>query len=187
MVNVEDLQQLLNDDLIAYTIMVMGDLPHAKGGWGEGFYYTSGIQKEKKMNNNRKVIGIVVQKADKILVMDHVRLNAISIPVGKCERGETFLEAAIREFKEEVNGSTDHMNMLFQWTGKREGNDVTGMVYVVDYSRLHNQLLNLEPKKHGNLRWASLTYLLGNREQLSETTRMVVDYLASKKYSAPTG
>ncbi len=59
------------------------------------------------MNKTIKVVGCIIQKGDQILMLYRSESESDpslwGIPAGKVEKGETDLQAAIREVKEETN------------------------------------------------------------------------------------
>ncbi len=64
------------------------------------------MNKDIKIENDESVfnyrIAIVIKNNGKILVQKDDRVSHITLPGGRCELGETSIETAIREFKEET-------------------------------------------------------------------------------------
>ena len=64
------------------------------------------MNKDIEIENNENVfnyrIAIVIKNNGKILVQKDDRVSHITLPGGRCELGETSIETAIREFKEET-------------------------------------------------------------------------------------
>lgn len=64
------------------------------------------MNKAIEIENNENVfnyrIAIVIKNNGKILVQKDDRVSHITLPGGRCELGETSIETAIREFKEET-------------------------------------------------------------------------------------
>ena len=64
------------------------------------------MNKDIKIENDENVfnyrIAIVIKNNGKILVQKDDRVSHITLPGGRCELGETSIETAIREFKEET-------------------------------------------------------------------------------------
>ena len=65
------------------------------------------MNKDIEIENNENVfnyrIAIVIKNNGKILVQKDDRVSHITLPGGRCELGETSIETAIREFKEETD------------------------------------------------------------------------------------
>lgn len=93
--------------------------------------------------------------------------NYYSLPSGKVEVGESFLQAAVRETKEEVGVDLRAEQLRPVLTCHRRemdgGND--GMVWVdvmFEVLEWKGELINAEPHMHGELAWLDLDNLPDN-------------------------
>ncbi|MEK4213412.1 DNA mismatch repair protein MutT [Bacillus wiedmannii] len=82
---------------------------------------------------------------------------------GKIEKGETALENAIREIKEETNIEVTHDNIQFKSIIKWEDSSYSGGMYVY-LVELHNEFAYLTPKKvsEGILDWKEISWILSD-------------------------
>ncbi|MBE6157034.1 MAG: NUDIX domain-containing protein [Firmicutes bacterium] len=57
-------------------------------------------------------VAIVIRNNNKILVQVDNQVNHITLPGGRCQLGETSIDTAVREFKEETNIDVQHVKIL---------------------------------------------------------------------------
>ena len=69
------------------------------------------IEKDDIIFNYR--VAVVIKKNDKILIQKDKRIKHYTLPGGRCKLGESSIETAIREFKEETSLDTS----LVRWVG----------------------------------------------------------------------
>lgn len=82
--------------------------------------------------------------------------NMYGLPSGKVEAGESYVEAAIREAKEEVGVDIQAQNLDPVLTVHRKGEDGTYWVDVFfAVTQWDGELSNAEPDKHRTLEWFS--------------------------------
>jgi len=100
-------------------------------------------------------IGGVIKKGNKILMMDHVKFNFWTIPIGKVEPGQTIEEGLIQEMKEELNITPTKFKKIhkFKKSYTRQGKKVTVKVHMFSISSWRGTIKNNEPKKHRSIKW----------------------------------
>jgi 8-oxo-dGTP pyrophosphatase MutT (NUDIX family) len=85
-------------------------------------------------------------------------------PAGKVEKGETYIQAAIREAKEEVGIDLQPSNLKHALTIHRNAKDdkTTWVDVVFEAIDWRGELTNAEPEKHATLDWLDLNNLPSN-------------------------
>ena len=125
------------------------------------------------MSDGKRLVGVgaVLRKGEMVLVQDHVKSGCWTIPVGKAESGETYLEAITRELKEELNLNVQSGRLRLEKEQYCEGVGATVLhvVYDIEVSNLE-ELTNLEPEKHREVRWMSIGEL--KLKKLTDTSKL---------------
>lgn len=123
-------------------------------------------------------------KKQKVLVLDHIKYNMITIPVGKAKDNESPFEAICNELKEETNIDLFEATELARFNKGIIKNDKLVMAYnhlfitttdLMDMS----DIKNMEPHKHRKIFWISLKEL-ENLETKSFMTIVFQDILKNK-------
>lgn len=109
------------------------------------------------------VSALIYNENRQILLLDHKKCNAWSIPGGKINEGESIKDALFRELKEELgivptNIIEGNKNLFLCDYPKEDGTMVP--TYFLDYCFIINSFAgcieNKEPEKHLSLHWVSL-------------------------------
>lgn len=135
------------------------------------------------------VAAVIRNARGDVLVQDHVKAGAWTIPVGKVEDGETPEEGITRELFEEMNLKVKSAKIITETIehlvahGGVNGNvrQVVCEVTVVDI----HQLKNLEPHKHKEIRFMSETDLL--KKEVTSITKLWLEYQGHKEIKVKTG
>lgn len=115
------------------------------------------------------VSAIITNKKGEILLLDHNKCNALTIPGGKVDNNEDIEKAIFRELKEELNIiATDYSlyceNYFICDYPKGSGN----WCYFKDYTFVINNykgyIVNNEPEKHKDILWIDRNELCNNNE-----------------------
>ncbi len=134
------------------------------------------------MNEKPIYIGIcavIRNKENKILIENHVKLQGLSLPGGKCERGEGPLFAVLRELREELGID---VTTAFQIDRKyfpdipypkKDHKFADFDEYLFDVREYTGKIENKEPKKHTELLWLSKEEL----EKRNDLSDILADYL----------
>jgi ADP-ribose pyrophosphatase YjhB (NUDIX family) len=85
-----------------------------------------------------------------------------SLPAGKVEKNETFLEAAVREAKEEVGVNMAPEDLRLVMTSHRVHKDSAWVDIMFQAMKWKGELYNAEPHVHGELAWFDPVQLPGN-------------------------
>jgi len=83
------------------------------------------------------------------------------LPSGKVEEGETFVQAAIREIKEEVSVNLKPQDLKHALTAHRKS-DMSWVDVLFEAENWQGELHNTEPHKHAALEWLDLNALPDN-------------------------
>lgn len=130
------------------------------------------------LKNHDGVAGVIKNKEGKILMLDHVKFNFWTIPVGKVKEDETVIEGlevemfeeigiTIKECREVVTGSN---------TYERNGSMVEVVFHIFEIEEYEGEVLNKEVDKHRDLKWMTVDEIKG-LENISDSTRLYLDYL----------
>ena len=100
---------------------------------------------------------VMVYDGDKILVQDRVKQDwpGISFPGGHVERGESFVDSAIREIREETGLTISHPILC----GMKDWENDDGSRYVVLFFKTNQFSGNLVSSDEGEMRWIRLSEL----------------------------
>jgi 8-oxo-dGTP diphosphatase len=99
-----------------------------------------------------------------------------ALPAGRVEKNETFLQAAIREAKEEVGVDIEPANMKHCLTVHRRHPDSQWVDVVFEATSWQGELYNAEPDVHGELSWFDIDAL---PENTVPNSRFIVGTYAS--------
>jgi ADP-ribose pyrophosphatase YjhB (NUDIX family) len=75
------------------------------------------------------------------------------LPAGRVEKGESFLQAAIREAKEEVGAELRPDELTLTTTAHRNEPDSLWVDLIFTVEEWEGELFNAEPDVHGELVW----------------------------------
>ena len=121
-----------------------------------------------------QAIGAIFIKDKKILMMDHVKFNFWTVPIGKAEKNETPVQALKKEMKEELNIDVFKFKLITIWkrtfinAGKRIKTE--NYLYLVDKYR--GTIRNNEPKKHRSIKYMTVDEI--RKVRLSEMTKAML-------------
>lgn len=111
----------------------------------------------------------------KILLLDHVKFNFFTIPIGKVKYNETVVQGLKVEMSEELGVKLIKFHKVDVNTNNFDRNGktikVTQHVFLVD--KYSGTPTNLEPEKHRSLEWYSLNKALSMN--ISDTTRRMIE------------
>jgi 8-oxo-dGTP diphosphatase len=105
---------------------------------------------------------IFINKNYEILLLQRAKNNTFGLVGGKIDYGETFVEAAIREAKEEINltpTKLEYLGLNEAISKDKEEHHVTAFYLVYEYT---GKLKNNEPDKHLNLNYFDIENLPNN-------------------------
>jgi ADP-ribose pyrophosphatase YjhB (NUDIX family) len=128
-----------------------------------------------------EAIAAIVEKNGKILMLNHVKLNFWTIPIGKIEIGQTIEKALKQELKEEINIIPVKYTKVTQFSKKyKRGKTtvrITSHIFRIDHWR--GSIKNNEPEKHRALKWMSMKDLqmMKRAKKLSDSTLYAMAYM----------
>ncbi len=100
-------------------------------------------------------VSAVIMKGNKILMMDHVKFNFWTIPVGKVEPNQSIEDGLKMEMKEELNINPRKYKEIGQFirTYARGGKKVKVTAHIFSIEKWTGTLKNNEPKKHRSIKF----------------------------------
>ena len=100
-------------------------------------------------------IGAIIEQNGKYLMMDHVKFNFWTIPIGKVEPMQTIEQGLKQELKEEINIIPVKYIEVGKFTKKykRDKILVTVISHVFKVDSWRGTIKNNEPKKHRSIKW----------------------------------
>lgn len=125
------------------------------------------------------VCAIIENSDKKILVENHKKLAGLSLPGGKCERGEDPKYAIIRELKEELGITVTDLTLIDIKMYKDipypkiTGETANFNEYLFEINSFTGEITNKEPMKHPELLWLSKEEL----EDREDNTIILNDYI----------
>lgn len=127
---------------------------------------------------------IIFNDKKEILMMDHVKFNFWTIPVGKAKPGETPEDGLLTEIKEELNITPTRYEEIgkfiktYLWHGKKI-HTINHLFLVESYK---GKIKNKEPNKHRSLEYMTLKEIK-KLNKISDMTKLMIKVLdkSSKK------
>jgi len=123
-------------------------------------------------------ISAIIMKDDKILMLDHVKYNLWTIPIGKVDEGKSVEDGLKQEMKEELNiiPTKFKKKTIFSKSYMREGHKVTIRNHMFEISEWRGNLKNNEPKKHRSIKFMSLDEIK-KLSKISDSTKEMLKVL----------
>lgn len=82
---------------------------------------------------------LVITRMKNQWLLTHHKTRGLEFPGGKVEKGETAMEAAVREVKEETGGEVDCLLYLGQYYVDGKADQIVKNLYLADVSQLIEQ------------------------------------------------
>lgn len=135
----------------------------------------------KKLNKDdlkdHDAVGVVILKNNKVLMLDHIKFNMLTIPVGKGDDGESPEDAMIRETQEEIGIRLRSLKQIVHFKNQEVRNGIT--VHMNSYVYLCESFIgtpyNKEPNKHRDLFWMDFDEFL-HLDTTSFMTNAAINY-----------
>lgn len=124
-----------------------------------------------------RTVSMLVVRDNKVLIFKHNKLNKLSIPAGKCEKGESPIKAFYREMNEELGLKVEDITMIeCIYTHHKE---FTNNGYVCELSA---DPINIETQSHEWMDWISIDALKEmSKDEISEITYSSLVYHLCKE------
>jgi ADP-ribose pyrophosphatase YjhB (NUDIX family) len=123
-------------------------------------------------------ISAIIMKDNKILMLDHVKYDLWTIPIGKVDEGKSVEDGLKQEMKEELNIIPVKFKKItiFSKSYMREGHKVTITNHMFEISDWRGSLRNNEPKKHRSIKFMSLDEIR-KLKKISDSTKEMLKVL----------
>ena len=120
------------------------------------------------------IAGVVI-KDKKMLMLDHVKYNFWTIPIGKVDPGQTTEEGLKMELKEEVNITPLKYKQIgsFVYHDVRQGKKIVITTYIYLIIKWKGVVKNMEPKKHRSIKWMTMKEVKATKK-LSDSTKQTL-------------
>jgi len=136
--------------------------------------YLNKIQFNKEDLKDFKSIGAIIIQKGKVLMMDHVKFNFWTIPIGKVKTNESVIEGLKNEVKEELDIVVIDYKLLniwkrtFLWHGKK----VKTENYLFKINKWNGRIKNNEPHKHRAIKFMTIDEI--KRKKISIMTEVML-------------
>ena len=143
---------------------------------------------KEDFNDHDTVAGVIrVKVDDKIcyVIMDHIKHNMLTFPIGKCKPGLPIQDELRREMKEEIGvdvknaGEAVSFNKVYSFTGK----PVNVNTHVFNIYAAEGEVKNMEPDKCRGIRLLIEEEILNSGRRIGDCVRMYFDMLKIKRES----
>jgi len=121
-----------------------------------------------------QAIGAIFIKNKKILMMDHVKFNFWTVPIGKADKGEPVEHALKKEMKEELNIAVKKYKLITIWkrTFTNAGKKIKTENFLYLVENYSGTIKNNEPNKHRSIKYMSIEEM--RKVRLSEMTKAML-------------
>ena len=139
----------------------------------------------KKLNKDdlkdHNAVGVVIMKNNKVLMLDHIKFNMLTIPVGKGDGDESPEDAMIRETEEEIGIKLKKLKQIVYFKNDEVRNGITVHMnsYVYLCENFSGVPYNKEPNKHRDLFWMDFNDFL-QLDTISFMTNAAIEYFKNK-------
>lgn len=133
------------------------------------------LYNKEDLNPHIGVGAIIRNEQNQILMLDHVKFNCWTIPIGKGRLNEPPENALRVEMSEELNIQINDFKLVHTFTKPYDRNGVkltiTGYIYLVtSYS---GKLKNNEPTKHRSFKWMDISEIKRLKHTTDNTKEML--------------
>lgn len=140
---------------------------------------------KRDLEDHDAVVLVIRREDGKVLTLFHAKFGFWTLPLGKAEVGQTPAQAATAEAEEECGIDVGELRRLC--TGTRvyrvEGQPVVTFFHVFEITRFLGTPSNMEPVKHPEMQYMSLSEL-ASLERSSDGTRMFLEHMAEREPQA---
>jgi ADP-ribose pyrophosphatase YjhB (NUDIX family) len=134
---------------------------------------------EEDLTNHYGIAAIIYNDQKKILMLDHIKFNFWTIPVGKVTQDQTIEEGLIQELEEEVNITPIDFKQIDKLlkTYPRRGKRVKVDARLFEVIKYKGKVKNNEPKKHRSMKYMSIEEIK-QLPKISHMTKLALKYLS---------
>ena len=137
-------------------------------------------------------IALIIKRGNQILVQKDDRAKHLTLPGGRCSLGESSIETAIREFKEETGIDTKFKNGIgiienfftSNFTGKKthEILIINELEFSEDSYYQKETINNIEEKKDKYKHLTYIWYDINDLKQMKFTPNQILDMLEKNEF-----
>lgn len=127
---------------------------------------------------DHKGVAAVIHDKDKILLMDHVKIDRWAIPVGKVKPGDSIEHALKEEMLEELGIELINYNEIISFVRPYLVNGIHHVkveYHIFDILKYSGEIKNLEPNKHRSIKFMTLDKIR-KMERISTATKAILKY-----------
>jgi ADP-ribose pyrophosphatase YjhB (NUDIX family) len=126
-------------------------------------------------------VSAVIRKGNKILMMDHVKFNFWTIPVGKVEQGQSVEDGLKKEIKEELNITPTRYKEIGQFVRfyPRKGKKVKVEAHIFLIENWKGTIRNNEPQKHRSIKYMTIPEIK-KLKKISDATKEMLKIIERK-------
>jgi len=120
-------------------------------------------------------VSAVIKKGNKILMMDHIKFNFWTIPVGKVDKNQSIADGLKMEMKEELNITPTKFKQIGSFTRKypRGGKTVTVKAIIFLIEKWTGTPKNNEPHKHRSIKYMTIDEIKRTKKISDATKEML--------------
>jgi len=139
-------------------------------------FYLEKIQyTPEDLQDFHSVGAVIFNDKKEILMMDHVKLNFWTIPIGKVKPNETVEEGLLTEVKEELDITPKQFKeiSIFKKTYSRWGKNVHAIGHLFLIESYKGKIKNNEPHKHRSIKFMSFEQIK-KLSKISDMTKEMI-------------
>jgi len=126
-------------------------------------------------------IAAIIHRDDKILLMDHIKMNRWAIPVGKVKQGDDIYGTLREEMKEELDIGVINYDEIISFMRPYiiNGIHVNITYHIFNILEYAGEIKNFEPHKHRSIKFMTIDEIK-KLEKISTAAKATLQYYGKK-------